>query len=318
MTFSIHEKNIKIFLTDGTSTGVKTAEIDGFTIKAVSFSSRQIKSLLKDSKYPEAHKPGVYFLFGTDEETDDPKVYIGKAEKISERLTTHLNNPKKGFWNEEIIFFVSKDSSMTIAHAGYLESKLFKIADSINRGYQIENIQTPKPSSLPQSDIGTTERFLNDIRLLMGVLGHKLLEDVITNSKTTETNLVETETPRDNNQISVIPDNLKLFLEPKTIKIKARAIQTNEGIVVLEGSEAVLENKSPYTWHEQLRAKLIADKILKLVSDKYIFQKDTLFKTASSAAAIVLGNSANGLTSWKNADGKDLKTIENERMGAEN
>jgi Domain of unknown function (DUF4357) len=307
---------IKIFLTDGTVTGIKTAEIEGSTISAVSCHRTQIRSLLEDSgKYPEAHKTGVYFLFGTDEKTNmnEPQAYIGKAEKISARLKTHLSDKEKNFWNAEVIFFVSKN--ITTAHAGYLESNLIRIANDTERGYKIRNKNKPNPSSLPVSDVNTMDQFLVNIRLLLGALGHKLLGDVVPNSSKKETKSSATETTQESSEIVATSNNLELFLSAK--KIKASAIQTaNDGIVVLKGSEAVCVNKSPYTWHEQLRVKLIADKILKLVGDKYIFQKDTSFKTASSAAAIVLGNSENGLIRWKNADGKDLKTIENERMEA--
>jgi hypothetical protein len=312
-------KSIKIFLIDGTITGMKSAEIVNHTIHAVSCPNKSQTIPLKQIEdYPEAHKPGVYFLFGTDDETDKQIVYIGEAENISERLTAHRRTKDKDFWNGEVIFFIGKDENITKAHIGYLESRLVEIAkkNSIERGYTVKNTQIPKLKSLPKSDIAAMQEFLADIKLLMGVLGHKLLEDVVPNLDKTEAQSSTTQTIQKSNQMGAPINNLELFLEAK--KITARAIQTNEGIVVLEGSEAVLENKSKYLWHEQLRAKLILDKVLKLVDDKYIFQSSFLFKTASSAAAIVLGNSANGLTSWKNADGKDLKTIENERMGAEN
>ena len=39
-------------------------------------------------------------------------------------------------------------------------------------------------------------------------------------------------------------------------------------------------------------------------------QEDLLFSSPSYAAMFVIGKSANGLTSWKNADGKTLKSLE--------
>ena len=43
-----------------------------------------------------------------------------------------------------------------------------------------------------------------------------------------------------------------------------------------------------------------------------ILQEDVLFSSPSGAAMFVVGKSANGLTSWKNADGITLKDIESD------
>jgi len=45
--------------------------------------------------------------------------------------------------------------------------------------------------------------------------------------------------------------------------------------------------------------------------DKYVFVKDTEFSSPSSAAAVIHGGSANGLTAWVNANGKSLKDLQN-------
>ena len=43
-----------------------------------------------------------------------------------------------------------------------------------------------------------------------------------------------------------------------------------------------------------------------------ILQEEVLFSSPSGAAMFVVGKSANGLTSWKNADGITLKDIESD------
>ena len=45
----------------------------------------------------------------------------------------------------------------------------------------------------------------------------------------------------------------------------------------------------------------------------HILQEDLLFSSPSYAAMFVIGKSANGLTSWKTADGKTLKSLESEQ-----
>jgi Domain of unknown function (DUF4357) len=301
-------KSVKIFLSDGTVTGIKFGEIVNHTIQSITCPRPLISALQDSQEYPEAHKPGVYFLFGTGEETNNPTAYIGEAENVFERLKTHVKDAKKDFFNE-VIFFVGKDENITKAHVGYIESRLVDIAKSTARGYKIDNTQTPKLKSLPKAEVAAMEEFLTHIKLLLGVLGHKLLEEV---EKSPIAKI-----PQGGNQVVAISSNLELFLSAKGVN--ARALQTNEGMVVLEGSEAASNVTSSFQpWHSLYRDNLIKNGTLKLDSsgDKYIFQRDELFKSASPAAAIVLGNSANGLTSWKDNSGKTLKDIETERMGA--
>jgi hypothetical protein len=42
----------------------------------------------------------------------------------------------------------------------------------------------------------------------------------------------------------------------------------------------------------------------------YAFTKDVEFSSPSAAAAVVHGGSANGLTAWKDKNGKSLKDLE--------
>ena len=53
---------------------------------------------------------------------------------------------------------------------------------------------------------------------------------------------------------------------------------------------------------------------MKIVNKNNIFTKDMLFLSPSTAAAMVLGRNANGLTEWKDKNGKTLKEIMNENI----
>jgi len=59
------------------------------------------------------------------------------------------------------------------------------------------------------------------------------------------------------------------------------------------------------------RNRLIEEGGLVQNVDKYVFVKDTEFSSPSSAAAVIHGGSANGLTAWVNANGKSLKDLQN-------
>ncbi len=52
-----------------------------------------------------------------------------------------------------------------------------------------------------------------------------------------------------------------------------------------------------------------AEGILKPTGDQLVFTQDYLFKSPSSAAAIVVGNNMNGWLSWKNQAGKTLDSV---------
>src|SRR4051812_28785378 len=99
-------KSIKIFLKDGTVTGIRYGEILNQTIQLLACPRNRITEL---KTLDEAKKQGVYFLFGNDENTGQSKAYIGEGNVV-DRLQRHL--AEKDFWNE-VILFVSKDENLT-------------------------------------------------------------------------------------------------------------------------------------------------------------------------------------------------------------
>lgn len=84
-------------------------------------------------------------------------------------------------------------------------------------------------------------------------------------------------------------------------------------MVVVAGSEAVLrERASAEKWSAVLvqRKKLIDEGVFIEQDGKWVFVKDTEFSRPGAAAAVIHGGSANGLTAWKDKNGKLLKEIE--------
>jgi hypothetical protein len=294
-------KSIRIYLKNGTVSGIKLAEIVNHTIQALSCSRNNITDL-NSIFNKESNRPGVYFLFGDDDSTLN-KVYIGEAENVWERLKNH--DTKKDFWNE-IILFTSKDENLTKSHVKYLESRLVKIANDAER-YKLENINLPTTSSLPMSDKDAMEDFILNVKLLTGTLGHKFLEDPITQYPT-----IDIDSQNENNAKIITSQSIELELNSRGVK--AKALQTNEGIVVLENS-MVSETNTPSSY-STLRTKLIAEKVIKKAPDGNIyFSKNYLFDSPSAAASVIAGNSVNGRISWKNKNGKTLKSIEQLQIG---
>jgi len=293
-------RTIRIYLDNGSVTGIKHSEIVNWSGQAISAPRKLVKDL---KEWTEAQRPGVYFLFGLDESGNE-SVYIGESENIFERLVQHVNDTKKDFW-DEVIFFTSKDENLTKAHVKFLESKLTQLAKEANR-YRVLNGNSPQQSQLPRGDRDSMEEFINNIKILIGAMSHKVLEPIykqpITTKKTTE-----------DNQEFINDSIVELFLNIK--KINSKAILTEEGIVVKKDSEAFLvERESLGVSYKNLRKKLQEEKILIKKDDKLIFTQDYLFPSPSQAAAVLVGYAINGRNSWCLLDGTTLKEYEAKQL----
>jgi hypothetical protein len=89
LAFMNRGQSIRIFLADGTVTGVRHAAVVNWTGQAVACPRNRVGER-KD--WEEAQRPGVYLLFGMEEETGRPAVYIGEAEHVLDRTQDHLAN----------------------------------------------------------------------------------------------------------------------------------------------------------------------------------------------------------------------------------
>ncbi|MCK5188446.1 MAG: GIY-YIG nuclease family protein, partial [Methylococcales bacterium] len=289
-------KTIRIYLDNGSVTGIRHAEIVNWTGQAVSSPRTQIKSL---SAWDESKKPGVYFLFGVDEASGQDAVYIGEAENVFERLQNHITN--KDFWNE-VVFFTSKDENLTKSHVKYLESRLVKIAKTSGR-YVVLNGNEPQLPVLPRGDRDAMEEFISNLSILLGTVGYKVLEQLakgISNTAVSE----ETVDPDSSESITI-----ELLLKVKGVI--AKSYLTNEGIVVLTSSQASKTVKESLSGgYKKLREQLIENGVLKEDDSGYVFTKNQLFKSPSQAAAIIVGYAINGRHHWQTQDGLSLKNIE--------
>jgi len=65
-------RSIRIYLSDGSVAGIRHGEIVKWTGQAISCPRARFPEL---RDWPKAKKPGVYFLFRTDDETGQEAVY---------------------------------------------------------------------------------------------------------------------------------------------------------------------------------------------------------------------------------------------------
>jgi hypothetical protein len=274
---------IRLFLVYGDPKRLRTAEISNWTGKAVAGPRTEFEGVLARE---ESENSGIYFLTGADPESGRPAIYIGEAECIKDRIKSHND---KDFWNQ-VTYFVTKDENLTKAHIRYLEGKLLEQAKGAGRAL-VTNGQS-SGARLPESDREEMEVFLEKINQLLPVLGIDLL--VPTSSKAIQP-----------------PQKDLLFCEIKGLK--ARGFRIPNGFLVLKDSEAVAVGRpssEKWPWTRNMRQKLRDEGLLVVKSDRLVFRKDTEFSSPSSAAAVIHGGHANGLTAWKDGYGKTLKELE--------
>ena len=178
------------------------------------------------------------------------------------------------------------------------------LAKEANR-YKILNGNNPQQSKLPRGDRDSMEEFINNIRILIGAMSHKVLEPIYKQT-------IESATIAEEND-NIANSNIELFLNVN--KIDAKAVLTDEGIVVKNGSEVFLkERESLGLTYKNLRKKLQDEGVLSLNNDKLIFTQNFLFPSPSQAAAVIVGYSINGRNSWTLSSGMTLKEYEEEQL----
>lgn len=281
-------KTIKLFLIDGDTNGRLTCELSNWTGKAYKIPRNLIKTC---SDRPELQTTGVYMLLNKNADVSEKgQLYIGEAEDIFKRLTQHLK--EKDFWNEAIVF-ISKDDNLNKAHIKYLENRLHEISITANR-FGLINSQKPTKSSISESDKAEMEEFLSNILTLINTLGYNAFEQI------RQIDLKE--------QVDKEDD---LFYISAVRGANGVGKATSEGFVIFENSQVAnpVTNSYPKTM-QQLRDTLISEGVIIKVQDKLILKHDHLFSSSSSAAMIIMGRSANGLTEWKMKSGKTLQDYE--------
>lgn len=272
-------RKITLYLIDGDANGRIMCELSNWSGKAYKIPRNLIK---KSEDRDDLNNTGVYILFGKDE-SENNKAYIGEAENIKQRLLQHLT--QKEFWNE-VIVFISKDNNLNKAHIKYIEGRLYEIASETDR-YKLENSTKPTKSSISEPDQAEMEEFIDNLRLLVNTLGHKIFDSIAKDD---------------------FSDNETIFEINKQNRI-AKGKPTSEGFVVLKDSEIANSLGAVNSTIIELREKLVSEGIIAEENNQAFVTKDYVFSSPSLAATIVLGISANGRKEWKH-NGRSLKDLE--------
>lgn len=275
-------KTIRIYLVDGTPTGTLTAEIMNWTGKVVVFAREQLADV---AKREEAHRTGVYFLVGTDPENPIREwVYIGEADDVLARLAIHSRDQRRDFW-ERTVIVISKDENLTKAHVRYLESRLLQKARQARRAHIVNDTSPPLPA-LPEPDVADMEYFLEQLVMMMPVLGFSFLQA----------------SPRIETAPPATPESPLFRLTAGGVQAEARVIDGQ--LVVLKGSTARKEGVESWTSYRGLREELPqSGRLVEGSAPQFlVFADNVAFDSPSAAASVVLGRNSNGRIEWKTAD----------------
>lgn len=306
-------KTIRIYLADGSPTGIRHAEMLNWTGQAIVCPRTRLSEL---GLWDESKRPGVYVLFGEDPAGPKPLAYIGEAENVLDRLQSHVK--QKDFW-DRVVFFTSKDANLTKAHVKYLECRFVQLAQEAAR-VKLENGNLPQMPRLPRADQDAMEEFLDPSRILLGALGFAMLQPLPSKPVAIQTGTLHplASTPgqaraesAEANPLAKIP----LFLRIPKRGVDAQGASSDDGFVVFKDSigETTMADYMAQGWRDR-RDELIADGSIIVVGTNTRFTRDVLFSSPSAAATIVAGGNRNGRDVWKDGAGKSLKVLELELL----
>ncbi|MBK6088506.1 GIY-YIG nuclease family protein [Ruminococcus difficilis] len=275
-------KTIQMIIFDNNPNGMIMCELSNWNGRVFKVARAELNSFYTRN---ESVYTGVYFLFGRDDDNNET-IYIGEAENMQRRLKQHLNDAN--YWND-VIVVISKDNILNKAHVKYLENLFYSLAINSGRA-TIVNSNVPTKSSVSEYDEAMLEEFISNSKLLVNTLGYKVFDTI------------EETTVKDNNRAEI-----KLYIKTKKGADAAGSIVA-DGFVVYRGSKVSATFTKSFTYHKQ-RDKLIENRT---IDENFTFSKDYIFSSPSTAASIVMGRNANGLTEWVTQDGVSLKHLQEE------
>ncbi len=264
-------RNIHIHLVDGTPSGIRIGEIRNWTGKVVVTPRSQLADL---AKRDEARRTGVYCLVGGDPDRENRDcVYIGEADNVLSRLTSHDRDESRDFWTRTIVI-ISKDENLTKSHVRYLEWFCIRRTREVGR-YALDNGNDGGEPFVTEPMRADLMDAFDALNILTSSLGFPVVE-----ARPTE-------------------ESAEVF-HIKGKDAEGRGQMVEDGFTVLPGSRARKELvPSAGEWVRNNRKELLEQGILKDDGDQLLFVEPYTFNTPSAAAIAVLGRNANGCQEWK-------------------
>lgn len=280
--------SLRIFVADGDPDGLRIVERSNWVGKALMFPKTIFPTIKNRSEFSQT---GVYLLLGTRDGSDDEQIYIGQGDPVKARLEDHYLN--KDFWNRAV-FFISNGTPLNKAHVQFLESRLITLADEAKRS-SLENKTMEAEPNLSEADRAEMVVFLDHLLGMIPVLGINAFEQ-----------------PKRRNNDNTQDDTL--YVDAKGIK--ASGYESPQGMIVIKGSSAVLQEIPSAEKYArgivELRSELKERGVL-IINEQgnaLTFAQDYSFNSPSAASGVILGGATNGRLDWKDKQGRTLKALQ--------
>jgi hypothetical protein len=300
-------RTLKLYLADGTPSGVITAELGVSSVRAAVASRTALPELIRRE---EASRTGVYLLVGPDPDLPGRQlVYVGEGDQVKTRLAAHDADETKEFFTRAVLI-VSKDENLTKAHGRYLESRIIAAIRGAGRA-KLMNSTEPPFKGLPEPEIADMERVLDEIEILLPVLGFDVLrpagyeagDQPSARPVSPSSTLITRDRPQG---ASAAQSPLESDGNPTFVavikKAKARAVERGGEFVVLAGATAYREfQESQSSPLRSLRQALQESGALVPDADPELlrFAQDVSFGSPSAASSLISGYSDSGPRTWK-------------------
>lgn len=300
----VKQKTIQLFLIDGTADGPVKASILGWLGKVYSIPVKEVKREDINSR-EDLKNHSIYFLIGTENETDAPLIYVGQAGPRKSagplaRAFEHMKNDKFNSkeerdeagelialedraWFNRAIYLVTSDNSWGPTELNYLENAFYNLAKEVDT-YKVGNRSEPPAGNVAEEHIPVLEDFITNTRLILKSLGIDAFEAPLGDHTTS------TKQP---NASFAVAENDPVFEigGPNTFHGEAR--RTADGFVVLKGavlSESIAPSApASVARHREVHSAAIQGNRL---------VKDVAFSSPSAAASFLSGSSLSGPRSW--------------------
>jgi Domain of unknown function (DUF4357) len=292
MTAGVEGRSLELYFIDGKPDGMLTAEVFNWTGHVLMAPRTRLSAMLARK---EANYTGVYILIG--EQDGEPLAYIGEGEDISYRIKNH--DAKKDWWTQAILV-TSTANNLHKAHVKYLEARLIEEAKTARRS-TLENGTTPARPSLSEAAQANMEVFLGNLLMVLPALRVDTFLSNLRPAAQPDKPLQ----PKQTFDRPVQAHGVTFELTSRKNEYHATAVLEDGEFVVQAGSKArkawVGEGYGSSSYGN-LYAELKKKGVLEEGESYSFFVVSYSFPSASAAAAVVTGRSANGLIEWKLKD----------------
>jgi hypothetical protein len=289
-------RSVRLYLAEGSATGILTAEIINWTGHVLASPRTRLDAALKRD---ELCRTGVYLLHGDSYEGDLPSVYVGEGDSIMSRIKSHAQDPDKDFW-DRFVAITSKDLNLTKAHVRYLEGKLIGLLIAAKK-CRVVNRTQPDFERLPEADIADMDSFLDEIQLILPVIGVDFLRRPVVAS------IAEPDVP---------VNNVQFRLVHQSKGIAATAIEVDGEFVILAGSTGSQQVSQSFS--DKARAirdqAMQSGRIVTYGAQCFKVMEDIAFSSPSAAAVFLFGTSRNGRTDWMVTGSSDTYAVFKDRQ----